>query len=420
VVKVAIPFSCGKLPARSNTVANNDLSGLKIETRFTPTPARRWRRWLWVGLGATIVAGIILFFFTRPVAVETATVSLLHPSQTLTLLNASGYVVAQRKAAVAAQSTGRLVWLGVEEGSRVTSGQILARLEDRETAAVLEQAWASLAAAQAAKVEAEAELRDAQRSDQRMRDLLAQGFVAQAEADATLTRLERSRASVQAATANIAVAAAMVRGAEVALDNTRIRAPFDAVVLTKNADLGDIVTPLGAAANAKSAVVTIADLSSLQVEADVSEANLSRIRPGQPCEIILDAIPEQRFRGELVTIVPTADRSKATVLVKVRFAELDPRVLPEMSARVAILDRPLTTAEEAPKLVLPPAALQDDGGRKIVYRLVGARVQATPVVLGPTLGDQVEVQSGIAAGEKVVLRPLKKMRDNRRVKQVQP
>ena len=157
---------------------------------------------------------------------------------------------------------------------------------------------------------------------------------------------------------------------------TRPVPPFDAVVLTKNADLGDIVTPLGAAANAKSAVVTIADLSSLQIEADVSEANLSRIRPGQPCEIILDAIPEQRFRGELVTIVPTADRSKATVMVKVRFAELDPRVLPEMSARVAILD--------------------------------------------PTLGDQVEVQSGIVAGEKVVLRPLGKMRDGRRVTQVQP
>ena len=401
-------------------MANNDLSGLKIETRSTAVPVRRWRRWLWAGAGVAFLAATAFFFFTRPVTVETATVSLLHPSQTLTLLNASGYVVAQRKAAVAAQSTGRLVWLGVEEGSRVTTGQVLARLESREAEAALEQARASLAAAQAAKVEAAAELRDAQRSDQRMRDLLVQGFVAQAEADATLTRLERSRAGVQAATAQIAVAAAVVHGAEVALDYTLIRAPFDAVVLTKNADLGDIVTPLGAAANAKSAVVTIADLASLQIESDVSEANLNRIHPGQPCEIILDAIPDHRFRGELVTIVPTADRSKATVLVKVRFAELDPRVLPEMSARVAILDRPLTVAEEAPKLVLPPAAVQDDGGRKVVYRLDGERVRAVPVVLGPTLGDQIEVRSGIVAGEKVVLRPLEKMRDGRRVTQVQP
>jgi len=401
-------------------VANNDLSGLKIEARLTPTATKRWRRWLWVAIGVAILGGGVTLYFSRPVTVETATVSLLHPSQTLTLLNASGYVVAQRKAAVAAQSTGRLVWLGVEEGSRVTTGQILARLEDREMVAALEQARANLAATQAAKVEAEAALRDAERSDQRMRDLLAQGFVAQAEADATLTRLERSRASVQAATANIAVASAGVGGAEVALDNTRIRAPFNAVVLTKNADLGDIVTPLGAAANAKSAVVTIADLSSLQIEADVSEANLSRIRPGQPCEIILDAIPDQRFRGELVTIVPTADRSKATVMVKVRFAELDPRVLPEMSARVAILDRPLTIAEEAPKLVIPPAAVQDAGGRQLVYRLDGTRVRAIPVTLGAPLGDQREVLSGLVAGEKIVLRPLAKMRNGRRVTQVQP
>lgn len=401
-------------------MAKSDLSGLKIETRSNAATDRRWRRWLWGGVGLALLAAAVLFFFTRPVAVETATVSLLHPSQTLTLLNASGYVVAQRKAAVAAQGTGRLVWLGVEEGSRVTTGQILARLEDREAHAALEQARAGLAAARAAKVETEAEERDAQRSDQRMRDLLLQGFVAQAEADTTLTRLERSRAAVQAATANIGVAAAMVHGAEVALDNTRIRAPFDAVVLTKNADLGDIVTPLGAAANAKSAVVTIADLSSLQIEADVSEANLSRIRTGQPCEIILDAIPDSRFRGELVTIVPTADRSKATVLVKVRLAELDPRVLPEMSARVAILERPLAITEEIPKLVIPPAAVQESDGRKIVYRLDGKRVRAVAVVLGPTLGDQIVVRSGVSSGEKVVLRPLEKVRDGRRVTQAQP
>ena len=402
-------------------MANSDLSGLKIETRLATAPAWwRWRRWLWAGIGVVLVVVAIAFYFTRPVAVETATVSLLHPSQTFTLLNASGYVVAQRKAALAAQGTGRLVWLGVEEGNRVTTGQVLARLEDREAIAALEQARASLAAAQAAKVEAEAEERDAARNDGRMRELLVKGYVAQAEADVTETRLALSRAGVQAAIANIGVAAAGVNAAEVALDNTMIRAPFDAVVLTKNADIGDIVTPIGAAANAKSAVVTIADLASLLVEADVSEANLSRVRPGQPCEIILDAIPDRRFRGELVTIVPTADRSKATVMVKVRFTELDPRVLPEMSARVAILERPVTPAEEAPKLVLPPAAVQEDGGRQIVFRLDGDRVRAVPVVLGTVLGDQVEVRSGVAAGEKVVLRPLEQMRAGRRVTQVQP
>lgn len=401
-------------------MAKNDLSGLKIEERFTSTPPRRWGRWLWGVIGLLLLAVGATLYLTRPVAVETTTVSLLHPSQTFTLLNASGYVVAQRKAAVAAQSTGRLVWLGVEEGSRVTTGQVLARLESREAAAALDQARAHLAVMQAARVEAEAEERDAQRNDGRMRELLARGYISPAEADISQTRLERSRGTTQAAIANIAVAAAAVRGAEVALDNTQIRAPFDAVVLTKNADIGDIVTPLGAAANAKSAVVSIADLASLQIEADVSESNLSRIHPGQPCEIVLDAIPDRRFRGELVTIVPTADRSKATVLVKVRFTVLDPRILPEMSARVAILERPITTAEEQAKLVIPATAVQDDNGRKIVFRLDGKRVQAVTVTLGPPLGDQLEVLSGVAAGEKLVLRPLEKMRDGRRVTQVQP
>lgn len=400
-------------------MASNDLSGLKIAQRST-TPSRRWGRWLWAGVGGALLAGGATLYFTRPLAVETVTVSLLHPSQTLTLLNASGYVVAQRKAAVAAQSTGRLVWLGVEEGSRVTTGQVLARLESREAAALLEQARAHLTAMQAARVEAAAEEGDAQRNNGRMRELLAKGYISPAEADIAQTRLERSRAATLAAIANIAVAAAGVRGAEVALDNTQIRAPFDAVVLTKNADIGDIVTPLGAAANAKSAVVSIADLASLQVEADVSEANLNRIHPGQPCEIVLDAIPGSRFRGELVTIVPTADRSKASVMVKVRFAELDPRVLPEMSARVAILARALTEAEGVAKLVIPPAVVRDDDGRKVVFRLAGAGVQAVTVTLGPPLGDQVEVLSGVAAGEKLVLRPLEKMRDGRRVTQVQP
>lgn len=401
-------------------MANNDLSGLKIEQRFTAVPPRRWRRWLWVGVGIALFAAGASFFFTRPVMIETVTVSFLHPSQTFTLLNASGYVVAQRKAAVAAQSTGRLVWLGVEEGSRVTTGQVLARLEDREIAAALDQAQANLAAVQAAQSEAAAEERDADRNNSRMRELLAKGYISPAEADIAQTRLERSRAATLAAIANIGVAAAEVRGAEIALDNTRIRAPFDAVVLTKNADIGDIVTPLGAAANSKSAVVSIADLDSLQVEADVSESNLSRIHTGQPCEIVLDAIPDTRFRGELITIVPTADRSKATVMVKVRFTELDPRVLPEMSARVAILERPMTVAEEKAKLVIPPAAVRDDNGRKVVFRLDGERVQAVTVTLGPTLGDQVEVLSGVTAGEKLVLRPLEKMRDGRRVTQVQP
>lgn len=403
-------------------MADSNLQGLTIDKSVATTAPRhrRRQRWLWSGAAFVLLAALGGWVFTRPVTVETVTVSLLHPSQTFTLLNASGYVVAQRKAAVAAQSTGRLDWLGVEEGSKIKTGQILARLENRETAAALDQARANLAAIRAAREEAEAERHDAERADQRMRELLAQGFVAQSEADTAATRLARAQATVTAAQANIGVAEAALRGAQIAFDNTFIRAPFDAVVLTKAADLGDIVTPLGAAVNSKSAVVTIADLASLQVEADVSEANLNQIHPGQPCEIILDAIPGTRFRGELLTIVPTADRSKATVMVKVRFAQLDPRILPEMSARVAILSRAVTPAEERAITAIPPATVRNREGRTVVYRLESDRARVVPVVLGAAIGDQVEVRSGVAAGDKLVLRPLEQLRDGRRVVQAAP
>lgn len=401
-------------------MATNDLSGLKIDARSGSLPPGRWRQGLGAGIGAALVAAGLVFSCNRPLVVESVTVSFLYPSQSLTLLNASGYVVAQRKAAVAAQGTGRLVWLGVEEGSRVTSGQVLARLEDREARALLDQAQASLLSARAAREEAAAAADDAARNQGRQQQLLGQGYISPAEADVATTRLEQSRAAVARTTANIAVAQAIVRGAEVALDNTRIRAPFDAVVLTKNADLGDIVTPLGAAANAKSAVVSIADLSSLQVEADVSESNLSRIHPGQPCEIVLDALPDRRFRGELVTIVPTADRSKATVQVKVRFRDLDPRILPEMSARVAILERTLTAAEEAPRLVIPSEVLRKEDGRTLVFRLENGRAREVAVVLGPPLGDQIEVRSGLSVGDQLILRPGEKLQDGRRVKPASP
>ncbi len=166
-----------------------------------------------------------------------------------------------------------------------------------------------------------------------------QGIVSQAEYDAAEARFKRATAVTAGAEAGIRSAAAALQGATVNLDYSLIRAPFDAVVLTKNADVGDIITPLGAAANAKAAVFTIADLGSLQVEADVSESNLSQIRKGQPCEITLDALPGSRFRAAVHTVVPTADRSKASVMVKIRFLERDERIFPEMSAKVAFLER---------------------------------------------------------------------------------
>ena len=400
-------------------MANIDLNRLTIDKEgagFRPKKGRR-KMWLVVAALAVVLTVLVVWWLVMPtVTVETGTVTQVYPSQTFTVLNASGYVVAQRKAAVAAKTTGQLEWLGVEEGSRVHSGQIMARLENRDVTASRNQAAANLATARANVDQARAELVDAEKAFKRMKELLAGGIVAQSDYDSAEARLNRDKASLAGMNSAVRAAEASLAGAEVALEYTLIRAPFDAVVLTKNADIGDIITPIGAAANAKAAVVTIADLGSLQVEADVSESNLGKVRPAQPCEIQLDALPDNRFRGELHTIVPTADRSKASVMVKVRFIDHDPRILPEMSAKVAFLERPVTRAEERPKIAVTPAALAERDGRKLLFVIKDGKVKGIPVTVGARIGDLVEVTSGVKAGETVVVRPLEKLRDGMKVK----
>jgi len=203
---------------------------------------------------------------------------------------------------------------------------------------------------------------------------------------------------------------------DVAVGYTYIRAPFDAVVLTKDADVGDIVTPIGAAAEAKAAVVTIADMNSLLVEADVSESNLKQVKAGEPCEIQLDAFPDLRFRGQVHMIVPTADRTKATVMVKVKFLDKDKRVLPEMSAKVAFLERPMKPEELKPRIAVNASSVVTQDSRKYVFLVKGDSAIETPVKTGEQFGEMVEVLDGVKAGDRVILKPADKVRNNTRIK----
>ncbi len=400
-------------------MAQEELSKLRIDKQFTAKrPVRKKMAVTLVVASATVVVAVLVSrgLFTPTVEVECVTVSLVYPSQTFTLLNASGYVVAQRKAAVASKATGRLEWLGVEEGSRVRKGEILARLENRDAEAARDQAAAVLVTSRSSLDEAKVELQDATLNYARQKDLVSQGITARADFDVAEARYRRALAAVSGATSAIKGAEAGLRGGEVALEYTLIRAPFDGVVLTKNADVGDIVTPLGAAANAKAAVVSLADMDSLMVETDVSEANLEKVRVGHPCEILLDAFPDARFRGMVHTIVPTADRSKATVMVKVRFVDKDRRILPEMSAKVAFLERPVTPAEQKPRTALNPAALSTRNGSSVVFKVAGEVVVQTPVRLGSRLGELQEVLSGVKGGDKIVLKPLEKLKNDSKIK----
>ena len=401
-------------------MADEDLSGLKIEKEAGAFRPDRRRRRLIILILAIAIALIGTLFATGLISprveVETVTVSMVYPSQSFTLLNASGYVVAQRKASVAPKTTGSLEWIGVEEGSRVKRGEIIARLENRDVTAGRDQASANLVNVRASLEQARAELDDATLAYNRQKDLLTQGIVAKADYDAAEARYRKAKSGVNGAMAAIRAGKAALRGAEAAIEYTLIRAPFDAVVLTKNADVGDIVTPIGAAANAKAAVVTIADLNSLQVEADVSESNLEKIKTGQPCEIQLDAFPDSRFAGVLHMIVPTADRSKATVLVKVRFLDMDSRVLPEMSAKVAFLQRGVKDEEKKPLTAINPAAVVTRDGKNMVFLVKGEKVVGSPIILGNRMGDLIEVRSGVKAGDKIALKPLEKLKDGTRIK----
>jgi RND family efflux transporter MFP subunit len=401
-------------------MAREDLSKLRIDkTELAARSKRSKKSTTAVIIAIVVTAAAILYFsglFSPARKVEVATVSMIFPSQTFTELNASGYVVAQRKAAVASKVTGRLVELSVEEGSRVTKGEVIALLENDDAVAAREQAEANVQVARFNVAQVRAELEDATLSLKRIKGLIRQGFASQQELDVSQARYRKAVAAVAGAEAARKASDAALRAAEVSLDYTYIRAPFDAVVLTKNADIGDIVTPIGAAANAKAAVVTIADMASLQVEVDVSESNLEAVNVGQPCEIQLDALGDSRFPGTLHMVVPTADRSKATVLVKVRFNALDPRILPEMSAKVAFLSREVGQKEQSPRTVIRPAAVVERSGKKVVFVVKENKAVQTAVSLGDPLGDMIELQSGVSAGERVVVNPPEKLKDGDRIR----
>lgn len=396
----------------------SDLSKLKIDR--APASAggsRRRRPWKTIVFAVLIVAAtvaIVLRMLTAPPAVEATTVASAYPSQNFTLLNATGYVVPQRKASISSKAQGRLEWLGVLEGSFVKKGEVVARVESRDVRAAHEQAKAQERVARANLGQGLAELRDAEASLRRSEKLLADKFISAAQNDTSIARVDTARAAVAGYRAAIAAAESNARVAQVAVEQTVIRAPFDAVVLTRNANVGDNIAPFSSALDSRGAVITVADMSTLEVEADVSESSISRISVGQPCEIQLDALPDTRLAGEVSRTVPTVDRARATVLVKVKFIDRDPRVLPDMSAKVAFLSQAVPADQKKPLPAVQPSAVVDRNGRKLVFRIAGDSVQAVPVALGNPIGDQVAVD-GVYPGDRLVLNPGENLRDGSRV-----
>jgi HlyD family secretion protein len=393
-----------------------DLNTLKIDRGAPATPGRR--RWIvWLVAALAVAAAVAVYLWQpRVTTVQVVSVVTAYPSQQFVILNATGYVVAQRKAAVASKATGRLEWLGVAEGSRVKANEVIARLDNKDVSAQLDQAAAAVKVAQSAIDQSDAELWEAGESLKRIRGLVAKGFISQSALDTALAREIRARGAVSGAHSSLAQAKAGQQVAQVAVDYTVIRAPFEGVVLTKNANIGDIVTPFSSAADSKGAVVTMADMTTLEVEADVSEASLAKVKVGQPCEVVLDALPDTRFRGSISRMVPTVDRAKATVMTKIRFSELDPRILPEMSAKVSFLSQEITPDQQKPSLAVSPEALVERGGRTVVFTVRDGKAEEVVIARGTKLGDLVAIAGAVKAGDKVVQKPADTLRAGAAVK----
>jgi len=406
-----------------------DLSGLRIDRDAPPRGggAPRWLVALLVAIALLIAAGFWLAprLFPRTTDVAVAVAEPLGGALGAggsEVLTASGYVVARQRAAVSTETSGRLAALYVEEGSRVARGQILGVLRNDEQKAAVESAKAALASARADLTEARASAHESDLARSRSRELLSRALISQAEFDQADARAKVDAARVGSAEANLENAAARLRAAEVDLERTFIRAPFAGAVLRKEAEVGEIVSPLPSSGGlTRGAVVTMANLATLEVEVDVNEGYVARTRDGMRAEIALDAYPDVRYPGRVRQIVPTADRQKATVQVKVAFDSLDARVLPEMGCKVTFLaDAPAAGGDTASAAIaavtVPNGAIADRDGRAVVFVMERGRAALRDVSPRPYGADRAAVSGGIAAGERVVVSAPPTLRDGDRIR----
>jgi len=385
-----------------------ELASLKIDR--TQKAASPWRWPLLLFIPVLLVLGTLYGLRVRQALaapeVETATVIVsrdAQPSAGTPILTASGYVVARRKAVVSAKIQGRLSWLGVEEGSQVREGEVIARLESIDYEAMVERAQAAVLRGEADLAEAERQLRLAEKLAQQM-------VLAVDERDAALSRVKIAQAQLAQARADLAYA-------EAQLANTRIGAPFSGVVVKKMAEVGESVAPIPPGVNistASGAIVALADLATLEVEADVAESNVAKVANGQPAEVTVEAIPDRRYRAVLRQVIPTADRTKATVMVKVTILDKDKDLKPEMSAKVTFLEpekAKAASAPEAPVILVAKQAVATREGRPVVFLLREGKAQARPVVTGTERQNQVVIQDGLAGGETVIVSPPNDLKD---------
>jgi len=411
-------------PTAGEHVIADNLDKLKIDRGAGSRRSHGARIWLVLGLVVIVLAailGAIWLGSDRPLAVTVATVTeRAGDSGGATVLNASGYVTARRQATVSSKITGKLVEVNVEEGDPVGEGEVLARLDDSRYVATLRLVESQLAAARRTVEETKARLELARSTLRRAERLFADEVVGEAELDA-------ARAEVDALTARLAYDGEQIRVGErnvvlrqTELDDTVIRAPFDGIAISKDAEAGEMVSPVSAGGGfTRTGICTLVDMNSLEIEVDVNEAYISRVRPGQPVVAVLDAYPDWKIPASVITTIPAADRQKATFLVRVGFEELDPRILPDMGIKVAFREESQTDgASDAHRVVtVPRAAIRNESGRDVVFVVRDDRAERRAItVAGPSSGEPAEVAAGLSVGERVILEPPPQLTDGSPVK----
>jgi HlyD family secretion protein len=400
----------------------DDLAALRIEREPERRGIGRWIGWAVVLI---VLAGGGAWGWTfvtreRPVEVQVATVTQRAAGVQASVLNASGYVTARRRATISSKITGKVIAVYVEEGKPVVAGQVLARLDDSTSRAALALAVAQASAAKHAARESEAHLTEARLTLARQTQLLKDGFGAQAAVDQARAEVDGTLARIASLVEQVTVAQRQVELQQTDLDNTVIRAPFSGVVISKDAQAGEMVSPVSAGGGfTRTGICTIVDMRSLEIEVDVNESYLNRVRSGQDVSAVLDAYPDWQIPARVITIVPTADRQKATVLVRIGFNALDPRILPDMGVKVTFLREADTRAASQPAAqpvtLAPKTALRTDGATTVAFVVRGDVVERRAVQTGGTDGDRVEIRAGLSAGDRVVISPSAELKDGAKV-----
>jgi len=399
--------------------SNSPLDALRIERR--PDRSGRFSPWLVIGAVVVLLAlSAAVWWHSQAGAVEVQTVVARDANGggggDHTVLNASGYVTARREATVSSKVTGKVMEVLIEEGMKVTNGQVLARLDDSNVKTSLDVAVAQLASAKAALAETEAQLKDADQEYQRTIELAKQHIASQSDLDLAESNAKALQAHLAQQKLDVVVAQRQVEMWQQQMDDMTIRAPFDGVITTKDAQPGEMISPVSAGGGfTRTGIGTIVDMTSLEIEIDVNESYINRVEPDQPVEATLDAYPDWKIPCKVIAIIPTADRDKSTVKVRVGFNQLDPRILPDMSIKVAFRDNGGTAAGHV--VIIPKDAVLNRDGRDVVFVVRDGHAERRAVTVSDTQGDDSMLSAGVTTGEKVVVGAPANLQDGMAVKE---